>query len=404
MNERADERSDDMNKDILPPKADGQTQKKQRKRSRIFKKRDILNITAENDIRYRAPLSCRYLKILAWFCIFLLQIASIMNLKEQFIGTPAASAVWRGILELLGSLGVPLLLVANYSSLLNGSQSYRMMIIKNTALSAAFALLYLYSYFHYFVGIVAISKGSREAAHSAINSGIREMTDGAGYINFNMFLDILVCTLIVFFISYRPKKLFQGKKIVWFRLFTLLPILYEIGCVAVKILATEGIIMLPMWTFPLLTTNPPLTFLVFIIAALYIKRREMYFIKNGRTHEDYQRFLKTNTNSFQFSILLSAVVIIVGIADLILVVAVTMIHAGITGEPLELASSTVISWGFGSAAQLLLIVPLFLLFSYNKTHKNILVDLLIPLAAVVMIIFAYLEGAFDILCSIMSKF
>ncbi len=369
---------------------------KKKKRKRFFKKKDILNITPENDLRYRGPLSCRYMKVLAWLCILFLQISTILGMKEKIVGFDNTAFVWNKSLQLLGSLGVPLLLVSNFSLLLNGSQSYRRMIIKNTALSGGFALAYLYFYFHYIVGLVAVSKGSRFAAHNFINSSVYEITEGKGFVAFNMFLDILVCTLIVFFINYKPKKLFQGKKLIIFRLFTLLPIFYEILCITAKILATEDMILIPMWVFPFLTTKPPLTFLIFVIAAIYIKRRESYFLKNGKTSEDYQRFLKTNTNSFQFSILLSGIIIVVGIVDLLLFIMITIMQALATGQTADVAATATLSWGFGNTSEMLIIVPLMLLFSYNKTYKNVLVDLLVPVVAVFLIVYAYLEGIFDI--------
>ena len=59
-------------------------------------------------------------------------------------------------------------------------------------------------------------------------------------------------------------------------------------------------------------------------------------------------------------------------------------------------------WGFGSTVNLVGMIPVFLLFSYSKSHKNNKVDAAMPLAAVIIIIYVYIEGFYRIL-SLLAK-
>ena len=53
--------------------------------------------------------------------------------------------------------------------------------------------------------------------------------------------------------------------------------------------------------------------------------------------------------------------------------------------------------GFGQSTTLLIVAPLVLLFSYTRTHKNPKIDTFIPIVAVGLIIFLYIEGIYQII-------
>lgn len=184
---------------------------------------------------------------------------------------------------------------------------------------------------------------------------------------------------------------------------TALPIIYELLCITLKILAAERFINLPLWSYPLLTTKPPLTFLVFFFAAIYIKLREKYFINHGKTLEDYHKFLMTNTNSFQFSITLSVIIFLTAIVDIFISAVVLFLSVPYFGGSFEAASSALHSWGFAETPDLIGIIPLLLLFSYTKTHKKALIDIIIPVAAAIIIVFIYLEGFLEIICTLINS-
>ena len=57
--------------------------------------------------------------------------------------------------------------------------------------------------------------------------------------------------------------------------------------------------------------------------AFYLKGRETKFLKRGRTIEEYNAFLKTNRNSFQFSKKFALIAAIYGFLDSVFIIQLT---------------------------------------------------------------------------------
>ena len=187
-----------------------------------------------------------------------------------------------------------------------------------------------------------------------------------------------------------------------FRLFALLPVGYEAASIALKILATEGTVRLPLFVCPLLTVKPPMTFLVFVTLVLFVKRREIRFCrKGGRTLEEYRAFLKTNRNSLQFSIFLAVVLVAAAVLDFLLVVFFTVLSAVDVGSAEAFVGSEAevvrmmtgaMAMGFGDAVSLLFVAPLVLLFSYTRNPKNRKLSMLIPVGAIALMVLLLVES------------
>ena len=104
-----------------------------------------------------------------------------------------------------------------------------------------------------------------------------------GTLVFNLFIDLFLCTLFLFFLNYEPKKYFQGRKKLLFRLFALLPILYELGALAIRICMVFAMIQPPDFIYPFLTTKPLMSFFLFVFLILGMKILEYRFRKNEKT-------------------------------------------------------------------------------------------------------------------------
>ena len=195
------------------------------------------------------------------------------------------------------------------------------------------------------------------------------------------------------------------------------PILYELACILIKYFAVvDGMELHPMVS-PFLTTKPIFCFLLFVRMAFYIKGREGKFLKHGKTHEDYQAYLKTNRNSFQFSKKFALMCVIYGALDLVFVLILFFLrlaNAGVLGNFIEASSeeidqitdfilNEVKSIGFGGSVMMILIAPVILLFSYTRSYKKSKIDTLIPIGAVVVIGLVVLEGIFRLLCLVPDK-
>ncbi len=355
----------------------------------------------ESDIRYRGPLSYRTFKILGWLCIALSQVAVLLTMEARLDpGMADALRTPTMVLKLLSNLALPFLLIANFALILNAGEGYGKQLARFGGIALAVVAGSVALFQRYIVGSVAVFMESRQEA-VAFLSDMFHMPSGAGYLSYNLFIDLFLCTLLMFFLNYRPKRLFNGKLLGVFRAFAVFPIAYEIASITLKILAVEGKVALPLIVFPFLTVKPPMTFLVFVVLAFFIKNRERVFRKNGRTHADYQAFLKTNRNSLQFSSFTAIILAAAGILDIVAFFVVSAILSQHTPEGAELAEDFYLSHlnalGLGDSVLLLLLSPLMLLFSYTRTHRNKMPDTLIPFAGVVLIALVYIEGGYQFL-------
>ena len=170
--------------------------------------------------------------------------------------------------------------------------------------------------------------------------------------------------------------------------------LYEVASIALKILSSLGQITLPLWTFPLLTTKPPMTFVAFMAMAIFINRREHRLRSMGRTEEEYQAFLNTNRNSLQFSLFSAVVLLLAGTVDLMILVISSVLMYRYGGE-VDAIVKKILTWGFGGSVDLIFLAPIMLLFSYTRTHKHKMIDTITPIAGVAVMAMVCIEGVFQ---------
>ena len=370
----------------------------QEKRRRIKK---LHEVTAADDIRYRGPLSYQGFQVLGWACI----VASVLRLILAIGGSrdPQLYADTRTLMEVLTylvPLPLPFLLIANFSRILNNSEGYKKQLLRNClAAAAVFGVSWLF-FSRYVVGLAMQFVKQPEQVQPLMNEFFAKHNP-QGFIAFNLFVDLFLCTLTMFFLNAHPKRIFTGKKVIILRLLVLLPVAYEAASIWLKIQSSLGKITLPFWSFPLLTVKPPMTFLLFLFLSVHMSGREMRFRKHGRTHEDYLEYLKTNRNAFHFSLCLVVAMVIATFLDFILAGWVSGIIAGANGIPVEnsepygsclLAAKAA---GFGQSWPLLLAAPAVLLYSYNKIPRRPLISVLIPLAAIVIIILMIFEAVYQ---------
>lgn len=372
--------------------------KKKEKRHR----KHFSEITPENDIKYRGPLSYRHLRILGWLFLSIGQVGLILNMSKTLNFNQNLYGVWPKILDVFGSLMAPLFLIAAFSVVLVAKNGYRRLITLYVGLNVLMYVGFLIVYQHYLVGLFTAFNPSEG---QSVSEQIVGYFSKHGFIAFNVFIDLLLCALMTFFINYNPTKFFQDKKIIIFRLLAIVPCLYEIGSIVLKMLAVNSILKLSPFIFPLLTTKSPLSFIIFVIMALFIKNREKIFIKKGKTHEDFLAFQNTNANSLHFSICLSITIVIVVIVDLIVSLIITSIFfsripitEGMDATNVFIEEfSKVYSTGFGQTLPLLLIIPIILLFNYRKTYEDKLPDIIIPAVGIVLLIIVTFEGGFEVI-------
>ena len=279
------------------------------------KKAKIHEVNAGNDKRFLGPLNYQHFQILGWICIAVSQAAVLLALGCRLDeNVRADSAELVESLQFLGSLSLPLLLIANFAQILNPSEGYRRQLIRNAGAMLAVCLGFYAVYYHFLLGGIQMLAEDPENVPPLAEALVHQLLP-QGFLAINLFADLFLCTLVMLFLNYRPTRVFVGKGRIIFRLFALLPIVYEILCMILKIRSSRGEISLPVWMYPLLPMKPPMTFVLFVTLAVFVKTREFRFRRHGRTHEEYKAFLKTRRNSWNFSVFLAIMMVIVAVAD-----------------------------------------------------------------------------------------
>ena len=282
---------------------------------------------------------------------------------------------------------------------MNGQKTYKSLLIKNFGLAAGLWLGYAILLTRYVSGLIGIVNNGAHSNMDVLEAAVTRLVS-SGVISFNIFIDLFLCTLVMFFMNYMPKKFFTGKKRLIFRSFTILPIAYEVGCIVLKILASRHEIRLSPIVYPLFTVKPTMTFVLFIVLAFYLKTREWRFRRHGKTHEEYRAFLRTNKNSWDFSLFLAITMLIIGSLDMFIYMRVSTIEYSYVGDVSPDHTPIATIMGFGNSSSLITLAPLVLLFSYTRKPKTPILGTLAPIAAISLIVVMYVEAAFQALAGI----
>ena len=368
----------------------------------------IYDRNASNDIRYRGPLSYRHLQIMGWLGISFLVLHSLIELGIMIDpNQPKWVLSLNSVASVVSEFALPLFLFANFAILLDRKKTFKAQLLKFGGLSLLVVILFLLVTEHYILEVGTAIAGDKAGVQAQIDgyflSRIR-----TGSLSFNFFVDMFLCTLLLFFLEYTPRKVFTGKKRYLFRMFALIPVVYEAGSLVIRILAYYGMISPPLIVYPLLTTKPPMSFVLFVILVLFIKIREFRFRKRGKTKQEYMEFTKTRLNSLQFSVFSSIMILVTGVIDLILLIGFSAFDIVVKNmdhlERVENASEQaleemsmvsargVAGWGIGLHSSMIFIIPIILLFSYTRNHKNPKADIAIPIGGILLAVFVGIEG------------
>ena len=371
---------------------------------KVWKRKNIHLVNEENDIRFRGPLSYRHLRILGWFFLLIAQLGIVLGIASS-AKLININGTFLTILKSANSLMTPLFLFAAFSQVLVAKDGYRKLLRTYILGAVGLFLLFTFVYLYFGVGLLKSMMGSWNEAFATAESFVK-LFNSSGMLSFNIFIDLILCTLVTLFLNYRPTKYFQGNKIYIFRAFVAIPIIYELASIALKILASSGVAFVPPFVIPLLTTKPPVAFLIFIVCALFVKTREKRYIKHGKTHEEYKAFLNTNVNRLHFSSFLCFAILGAVVLDVILMVLIFAIKVGMLPENLEPdvlnamiteAFQTTYNLGFGACLPMVLIIPVIIFFDYTKTYDDKFVDILIPVVGIVLLLIVYVIGLFEVL-------
>lgn len=358
--------------------------------------------TAENDIKYRGPLNYQHFQILGWACIVAAVAAAIISLGGKVdAGVTKQFGTIGKVMSFMAQFSLPLLLMAQFAKLLNNEGGYKKLLLVNFGAAVGVFAAYMLFGGRYFIGTLEKMIVPKEEVVPMVTDLIGVFIPG-GFLAFNMFVDMFICTLTVFFLNVQPKRVFTGKKVLILRFMVLLPIGYEAICFWLKLQAVRGAISLPLWSFPLLTMKPPVMILLFIVMAFVVKLRETRYRKHGNTYEEYEGFMQTNRNAFHLSVRLCILMVVFAVIDLFLFILLTYLNAdaagavSATGDIAEEVSDTFfnlsLSLGIGKSWQIIFLAPFMLLFCYNTVPKNKTISMIIPIIAIAVSVIIVFEA------------
>ena len=284
----------------------------------------------DNDGKYRGPLSYRHFRIIAWIALTITGIFTVLGTMVNVavmlqVRTPEDAKILENVAEVFSfasSLPLPLFLIANFAVILQGKNNYKKLLMTYGGIFLAIYIGFLIVYYHYIVMLIMkfMELGFAEAREYSVV--ILTLLGSESGLVVNVFVDLFMCVLIMYFINYNPKKFFQGKLIILFRSLVVLPIAFEVmSAILMGLLTLSGRIEgfyfgVAPEILPMIGKKPIGMIIAFVIMCIYIKFREKKYLKKGGTVEGYELYERTNRNSFKFSRVMALTFFIVAIVDL----------------------------------------------------------------------------------------
>ena len=199
-----------------------------------------------DDIRYQGPLSYQSFQVLGWLCLVAATVSMMIHLScnvnaDMMIRLNRAGK----ITDALAELALPLMLVANFARILSNAEGYGQQLLRNGLAMFGLFVVFNVAFYHLFVGSLKLVS----AKPDDVMPLVIEMFHGSnrsGYAAFNLFVDLFLCTLFMFFLNYRPRRVFVGKWAIAFRLFAILPVGYEVASILLKFASVTDRVELPV--------------------------------------------------------------------------------------------------------------------------------------------------------------
>ena len=369
--------------------------------------------TPENDIGYGGYLSYRHIRIIGWLCMALAQVGVVLGFAMKINPANVASLErWQTAFNFFSALPVPLFMLANLSVILSKKGDWKKLFITYGGLAFGLYVLANFIVMHFvFRAITAFGVPYEFHALSMSAGALLAAFGHAGY-TLNIFIDLLLICLLFFFMNYEPKsQAFAGKRVYLFRLMAILPFAYEIIAVVTKFRIATGSWQIPHYVFFLLPSKPPFIFLAFAVVAVALRIAQYRYLKRpGKTVEDWEVYTQTKAHSLKVSIMISVVFLVTSLLDLVTFFLILILYAMAVSQSanpeaaVQLGFDALFAAGFGEAIVLILVIPLVILYSYRKQHKNPKIDLFLPVGGILLIALVYVEGLFQVVICNASSF
>lgn len=334
-------------------------------------------IEKADKIGYRAPFSYRFIRIAAMIFVLLpfILIRILLDVPDDE-GEGFILAVV-DIVDFLQGIALPLFLLAAFCFVLNKPREVRGRLIVYFIFAVAVYVGIILAFYRYAIPLLEkFDPSIIDAGNFYAEANRRTIASFGSVINYNIFIDLFLCTLFFFFTNYTPKNL-SGKKLKLFRACAIIPVLYVLISVILFGLFSLGAISLDIWQFALLTCRSPASYIVFFSLSLFLAYRKNKYLQRGGTVAGYNIYTKTRASSLQFSIFCSIVLAVVALID--------FLFSLIPGAEI---------WMIGDSYNMVFIIPFVMLLSYSKDYTNKTLDSLLPFLFISSILFLILDISF----------
>ena len=349
------------------------------------------------DIKYLGPLSYRHLRLLAWICIALSQIVMINEIDLLAFDHGYLNPIVSLILSIFSNLSTPFFLLASFGTILNRTKPYRDTILVYGLGFFGIGLAFLVVYMRYGYDLLGLFE--IDVAYTSMALGKKF----GSRLLVNIFTDLFLLTLFNYFLHYTPKNHFLGKKIVFFRLFALLPLSYLIVADTLQVLTKLQMVVLPIEIFLFLTSKSYMMHIIFIILSLWVKKRESTFLRLGATKDEFLQYQTTNRCSWSFAKATAILFAVFGFLDFFITAVVINIASLDPAYTLLSIYDLIENLGLGQTLGMLVACPFILLFSITRTHKDKMIDLLVPVIGIGVVVLVTIESVFVSLRMLRNK-
>jgi len=334
-----------------------------------------------NDIKYRGPLSYREMRIFAFLFLLVSQVAGIVLSANKFLNVIPNS--FNGTLEVLkdfGMFSLPMFLMASFAIVLANEDKLinTMLFYFSVALGIYLAIILFYG--RYLKGLLGLATGAEGEDLNAIADSIASSLFSS-VVNINVFIDMFILSVFAFFILYTPKKIKKKGAVLAFRLCSIIPVLIAFGSSVIYGLINLGKLKLGFLVMNALPCRSISVYIIFFAIVLFVKLKKARFLKKGGTEEEYAVYSASNINSLHYSLFVSVLLVAVFLFDLFIFYVF----------PIS------IFFGYGTSFYMFVIIPFVMLFSYTRTRKNKVIDIIIPFVYIGLFALIIVELTFQLL-------
>lgn len=335
---------------------------------------DRIMLQQANQKKFRQPMSYRWLKILGLFAL----IVPFLLIRIMVSFPDMEENLFTIISDIANTLSLPLVIFAAFILILKSNKKANLLITYSILAIIIYVVL-IFLFEHYL--LVILSSIHPEMSAVEIREYANSLAAELKIFQYNIFVDLLMCSAFFYFTNETPKRLKDDKKkMQLFRLGALLPVIYIIASMILSGLANSGVIQLDNKIMGIMTCRSPATYLIFFAVSLFLSNSQKIYLRNGGTMQGFKEFKKTNAHSLQFSIVCSIIILVVCLLD--------FLFGLIPGSS---------AFGIGDSKLMFVIIPFIMLISYSKEYKSNTIDLFLPIITISAIIFLVVDTVFTVI-------